>query len=129
MCVAFCMDINQTGTLILDAAFTVHRSIGPGLLESVYENCVLSEMIERGLSVESQVPLPLIYKNKHLGVGYRADIKVNHSVLVEIKSVETLNEVHIAQMLTYLKISNCKLGYLINFNCVKLQDGIRRIIL
>jgi GxxExxY protein len=123
------MDLNQTGTLIIDAAFTVHRSLGPGLLESAYEYCILSELIERGLCVESQVPLPLIYKNKPAGVGYRADIKVNHSVLIEIKSVEAINEVHIAQMLTYLKISNCKLGYLINFNSVKLQDGIRRIIL
>ena len=121
--------VTQLSYEIAGYAIKVHKELGPGLLESVYENCVLSEMIERGLSVESQVPLPLIYKNKHLGVGYRADIKVNHSVLVEIKSVETLNEVHIAQMLTYLKISNCKLGYLINFNCVKLQDGIRRIIL
>ena len=121
--------LNELTYKIIGCAIEVHKQLGPGLLESVYENCVLSEMIERGLSVESQVPLPLIYKNKHLGVGYRADIKVNHSVLVEIKSVETLNEVHIAQMLTYLKISNCKLGYLINFNCVKLQDGIRRIIL
>ena len=81
------MEINKTGTLILDAAFTVHRLLEPGLLESAYENCVISEMIERGLNVESQVPLPLIYKDKHLGLGYRADIKVNQSVLVEIKSV------------------------------------------
>lgn len=123
------MDLNQIGTIILDAAFSVHRSLGPGLLESAYESCIISEMVERGLAVESQVPLPLIYKDKPLGIGYRADIKVNNSVIVEIKSVEALNEIHIAQMLTYLKISNCKLGYLINFNSLKLNNGIRRIIL
>jgi GxxExxY protein len=123
------MDLNQIGTIILDAAFSVHRSLGPGLLESAYESCIISEMVERGLAVESQVPLPLFYKNKPIGIGYRADIKVNNAIIVEIKSVEALNDIDIAQMLTYLKISHCKLGYLINFNSLKLNNGIRRIIL
>jgi GxxExxY protein len=123
------MNNNQIGTIIVDAAFTVHRAIGPGLLESAYEHCLLLELVERGLEIESQLPLPLIYKERRLGCGYRVDIKVNNAVIVEIKSVEALNDIHIAQMITYLKLSNCRLGYLINFNTLKLQEGIRRIIL
>ena len=123
------MNVNQIGTIIVDAAFAIHRSLGPGLLESAYENCLIIEMLERGLHVESQVALPLYYKNQQVGIGYRADMRINHSVIVEIKSVEALNDVHLSQMLTYLKISQCKIGYLVNFNCVNLKHGIRRIIL
>jgi GxxExxY protein len=121
------MNHDQIGTLILDAAFNVHKALGPGLLESAYENCLLCEMKVLGLEIASQVPLPLIYREQHLGIGYRADLIINNLVLVEIKAVENLNDVHIAQVLTYLKLSNCKLGYLLNFNVTKLVHGIKRI--
>jgi GxxExxY protein len=123
------MDLDRIGTLILDAAFTVHRTFGPGLLESAYQNCMKIEMQDLGLSVASQVPLPLTYKDQFVGNGYRADIIVNESVLVEVKSVEALNDIHIAQVITYLKLSNCRIGYLLNFNVVRMKLGIKRIII
>jgi GxxExxY protein len=123
------MDQNSIGGQILNAAFTVHTFLGPGLLESAYENCLKIELEARGLHVASQVPLPLIYKDQHLGHGYRADIIVNGSVLIEVKSIEAINDIHIAQVITYLKISNCKLGYLLNFNVAKMKMGIKRIII
>ena len=123
------MSNDEIGTMILDAAFIVHKTLGPGLLESAYENCLVSEMKFLGLIVASQVPLPLIYREQHLGIGYRADLIINHSVLVEVKAVEAINDVHIAQVLTYLKLSNCRLGYILNFNVAKLKNGIKRIIL
>jgi GxxExxY protein len=123
------MDQDRIGTLILDAAFVVHKSLGPGLLESAYENCLILEMKTLDLLVASQVPLPLIYKEQHLGIGYRADLIINNKVLVEVKSVEAINDIHIAQVITYLKLSNCKIGYLLNFNVVKLKYGIKRIII
>ena len=122
------MDQNRIGTLILDAAFIVHKSLGPGLLESAYENCLILEMKTLGLFVASQVPLPLIYREQHVGIGYRADLIINQMVLVEVKSVEAINDIHVAQVITYLKLSNCKLGYILNFNVLKLNYGIKRII-
>jgi GxxExxY protein len=122
------MDQNRIGTLILDAAFIVHKSLGPGLLESAYENCLIAEMKALGLLVASQVPLPLIYRDQPVGFGYRADLIINQMVLVEVKSVEAINEIHVAQVITYLKLSNCKLGYILNFNVLKLKYGIKRII-
>ena len=122
------MNQDHVGTLILDAAFIVHKSLGPGLLESAYEKCMILEMEVLGLNVESQVPLPLIYRDQHLGVGYRADFIINHAVIIEVKAVEAINEVHVAQLITYLKLSNCKLGYILNFNVVKLKYGIKRIL-
>ena len=122
------MDQNRIGTLILDAAFIVHKSLGPGLLESAYENCLILEMKTLGLFVTSQVPLPLIYREQHVGIGYRADLIINHIVLIEVKSVEAINDIHVAQVITYLKLSNCKLGYILNFNVLKLKYGTKRII-
>lgn len=123
------MHENQIGTIILDAAFAVHKELGPGLLESTYEACLSYESIQRGLMIETQVPLPVIYKEVKLDCGYRIDMWANGKVIVEIKSVEALNDVHMAQVLTYMKLSRSKLGYLINFNVVKLKDGIKRIVL
>jgi GxxExxY protein len=120
---------NEIGTLLLDAAFAVHKQLGPGLLESTYHACHLYECVQRGLEVESQVPLPVGYKEVKLECGYRLDILAERRVIAEIKSVEALNDVHMAQLLTYLKLSNCKLGYLINFNVLQLKDGIRRVVL
>jgi len=123
------MHENEIGTILLDAAFQVHKEIGPGLLESTYEACLSYEASERGLFIETQLPLPVIYKEVKLECGYRIDLRAEKKVLVEIKAVEALNDVHLAQVLTYMKLSGCKLGYLINFNVKQLKDGIKRIVL
>jgi len=106
----------------------VHSHLGPGLLESAYEACLEHELFTAGLFVEAQRALPLIYKDIKLECGYRADIIVNRSIILEIKSVDALNDLHLAQVLTYLKLSGCKLGLLMNFNVVHLKDGIRRVV-
>ncbi len=122
------MHENQIGTLILDAAFQVDKELGPGLLESTYEACLSYECIRKSLFIEVQIPLPVIYKEVKLDCGYRIDLRAERKVIVEIKSVEALNDVHLAQLLTYLKLSGCKLGYLINFNVKQLKDGIKRVV-
>jgi len=123
------MHENEIGTIILDAAFQVHKELGPGLLESTYEACLSYEASERGLFIETQLPLPVIYKEVKLDCGYRIDIRAEKKVIVEIKAVEALNDVHLAQVLTYMKLSGCKLGYLINFNVKQLKEGIKRVVL
>ncbi len=119
---------NDIGTVILDAAFKVHRSIGPGLLESVYEKCMIIELKKRGLSVETQVPVSFEYDGMLLDGGLRLDLRVQSQVIVEIKSVEALLAIHQAQLLTYLKLSKLRLGYLINFNEMMLKHGIKRLV-
>lgn len=123
------MHENEIGTLILDAAFQVHKELGPGLLESTYETCISYEASQMGLFIETQIPLPVIYKEVKLDCGYRIDIRAEKKVIVEIKAVEKLNDVHLAQLLTYMKLSGCKLGYLINFNVKFLKEGIKRVVL
>ena len=123
------MDIEKLFKQVLDCAFKVHSELGPGLLESAYENCLKYELIGLGLFVESQKPLPLVYKEVNLEVGYRIDLLVEQSVVVEIKSVEALTDVHLAQILTYQKLSKCKLGLLVNFNVKSLKNGIKRVII
>ena len=113
----------------MDCSFQVHSALGPGLLESAYEECLFYELINAGLKVEKQKPLPLIYKEVKLDAGYRVDLLVEKSVIVEIKSVEALADIHLAQILTYLKLSGCKLGLLANFNVRHLKDGIKRVIM
>ena len=113
---------------VLDCAFKVHSGLGPGLLESAYEECLFYEIRQAGLFVEKQKALPLIYKEVNLEIGYRIDLLVEQQIIVEIKSVDALNEVHMAQILTYMKLSNCKLGLLVNFNVCHLKDGIKRVI-
>ena len=123
------MHENKIGTLILDAAFRVHKELGPGLLESTYEHCLAFELLTQEVNIETQLALPVIYKNVKLDCGYRIDIRVEQKVIVEVKAVEMLNDVHLAQVLTYMKLSGCKLGYLINFNVRQLKDGIKRVVL
>ena len=123
------MHENEIGTILLDAAFAVHKELGSGLLESTYEVCLSYESVQRGLIIETQVPLPVVYKEVKLDCGYRIDIRAGGKVIVEVKSVEALNDVHLAQVLTYMKLSGCKLGYLINFNVKLLKEGIKRIVL
>ena len=119
---------NEISERIIGCAIEVHKALGPGLLESAYEECLFYEIYQLGLKVEKQKPLPLIYKEIKLEVGYRLDLIVEKKVVVEIKSVEALNDIHIAQVLTYLKLSGCKLGLLINFNVLKVKDGIKRLV-
>jgi GxxExxY protein len=123
------MHENEIGSLILNAAFQVHKELGPGLLESTYEHCMAYELINLELKIENQIGLPVVYKNVKLDCGYRIDIRVEQKVIIEIKAVEALNDVHLAQLLTYMKLSGCKLGYLINFNVKLLKDGIKRVVL
>ena len=121
------MEINQVTETILGCAFKVHSVLGPGLLESAYVACLHYELKNSGLYVEKEKALPLIYKEVKLETGYRLDILVEHMVPVEIKSVEALNDIHTAQMITYLKLTKCKIGLLLNFNVVSLKYGIRRL--
>jgi len=115
--------------IVLDSAFKVHTALGPGLLESAYSECLYFELIERGLKVEKQKPLPLIYRDIKLEAGYRIDLLIENEIIVEIKSVDALADIHLAQTLTYLKLSGCHLGLLVNFNVIHLKQGIRRVVL
>ena len=122
------MEINNLTYLILKCAYSVHSELGPGLLESAYEECLFYELNLQGLKVEKQKALPLVYQNVKLDVGYRLDLLVDNRVVVEIKSVEIFSDVHMAQVLTYLKLSKCQIGLLINFNVKSLKQGIKRLI-
>lgn len=123
------MDANKLTGAIIGAAMEVHSALGPGLLESAYGECLFRELQLRGMFVSRQVPLPVIYKDVHLECGYRMDLVVDDTVVVEIKSVEALAPVHEAQVLTYLRFSGRHLGLLLNFNVKRLTEGIRRYIL
>lgn len=114
---------------ILDCSFKVHSALGPGLLESAYCECLYFDLVNTGLKVEKQKPIPLIYKKVRMEAGYRIDLYVADCIVIEIKSIETLAEIHMAQILTYMKLSNSKLGLLANFNVVHLKEGIKRVIL
>ncbi|KFE99275.1 GxxExxY protein [Chryseobacterium formosense] len=122
------MNENEISKVIFDSGLKVHRQLGAGLLESAYEECLYYELQKSGLLIEKQKPMPLIYDEIKLDIGYRIDLLVERKVVVEIKSVESLNEIHVAQVLTYLKLSNCKLGLLINFNSVLFKNGVKRLI-
>ena len=122
------MEINLITEKIIGAAIEVHRDLGPGLLESAYEECLAFEIQNAGLRIECQKPVPIVYKEIKLDCGYRIDILVENKVVIELKSVEALNEVHMAQTLTYMKLGKFKLGLLINFNEILLKNGIKRIV-
>jgi GxxExxY protein len=123
------LELNQITHEILDSAYKVHTNLGPGLLESAYRTCLVYELRKKGLKVEEEKPLPLIYEEIKLECGYRIDIFVEDQVVVELKTVEAFTDVHAAQVLTYLKLSGSKVGLLINFYTKSLKDGIRRLIL
>lgn len=114
---------------VIGLAINVHRELGPGLLESSYEECLFYELSQAGIFVEKQKALPLFYKDVQLEIGYRIDLLIEKKLIIEIKSVDALNDVHLAQILTYMKLSHCKLGLLMNFNVVKLVNGIKRVAL
>lgn len=121
-------EINRITEKIIGAAIEVHRELGPGLLESTYETCLVFELAERGLKFERQKPLPVVYKGNRLDAGYRLDLFVDDQIIVEIKSVDQLVPIHQAQILSYLKLSGCRVGLLINFNVQILKNGIKRVI-
>ena len=123
------MDIDTLTGSIIGAAIEVHRELGPGLLESSYQACLSWELIQRGLDFERQKRLPLTYKGTDIEFGYRLDLLVEDLVVVEIKAVESLTPVHAAQILTYLRLTTCPVGLLINFNVRYLRDGLRRFVL
>jgi len=121
--------INQLTYEIIGAAYKVHSELGPGLLESTYEICLEYELLKRGFKVERQKPLPVVYDGIHLDAGYRIDLLVEDAVIVELKAVEEVAPVHKAQLMTYLKLSEHKLGLLMNFNVTDMKKGIKRIIM
>lgn len=122
------MTENEISYKIIGAALEIHKAIGPGLLESAYENAMAFELRELGFEVRQQVAMPFVYKGVNQDVGYRIDLLVNNKVIIEIKSIETLAPVHFAQTLTYLRLSGLKLALLINFNSSLLKDNIHRIV-
>ena len=122
------MTENEISNKIIGSAIEVHNILGPGLLESAYQQCLFYKLGKSGLYAEKEKPLPLIFEEVKLDCGYRIDLLIEKKVLIEIKSVEALNSIHLAQTLTYMKLGNYKLGLLINFNVLKLKDGIKRVV-
>ena len=122
------MTENELANKIIGIAIDVHKALGPGLLESAYKECMYYKIGKSGLLIEKEKPMPLIFEEVKLECGYRMDLLVEKKLVIEIKSVDALNDIHLAQTLTYLKLGNYKLGLLINFNVVLLKDGIKRII-
>ncbi len=119
--------VDEIATVIVDSAFKVHSKLGPGLLESAYEACLEHELKKRGLKVDRQLPQPVYYDDITIDVGYRIDLLVNDSIIIELKAVEQVIPIHHAQIITYLKLSGKSLGFLINFNTVLIKNGIKRI--
>ena len=121
--------LNDIGKEIVDAALTVHKEMGPGLLESVYEECMEFELKSRGLEVRRQAEVPIEFKGNRLGTPLRCDMLVEDSVIIELKSVETVHPIFVTKMMRYLRLTNLRLGYLVNFNVVLIKDGIKRYVM
>ncbi len=121
------MTENDISNSIIKHSIEIHKALGPGLLESAYKECLFYKLQKEGFNVVKEKPMPLVYEEVKLDIGYRIDLLVENKVVVEIKSVEALNDVHLAQILTYLKLGNYKLGLLINFNVTLLKSGIKRV--
>lgn len=122
-------DVEKAGKTVLDSAFKVHTALGPGLLESVYETTLTYEIRKNGLTVANQLPVPILYDGQKLEAGFRLDMLVEDRDIVELKSVENMNPVYEAQIMTYLRLSGKRLGFLINFNVKHLKDGIKRFVM
>ena len=122
------MTENQLSSMAIGCGLRVHSRLGPGLLESSYVACLHYELVRCGLFVEIQKALPLVYEQVKLECGYRIDVMVERKLIIEVKAVEALNDLHLAQVVTYLKLSHCRLGLLMNFNVPRLKDGIRRVV-
>ena len=126
---AISADVERVSSVVVDAAFKVHKTLGPGLLESVYERCLCHELRRRGTAFQSQLSLPIIYDGVIIDAGLRLDMVVAQSVIVELKAVERMQPVFTAQLLTYLKLTGLRLGLIINFNVPLIRDGVKRVIL
>lgn len=122
------MNENEITNHVINRAIKIHKALGPGLLESAYQKCLAYELENSGLKVEIEKPLPLIYESILIDCGYKVDLFIENKVILEIKAVEKLNEVHLAQILTYLKLTDCKVGLLINFNVSWLKNGLKRVV-
>jgi len=122
------MTENELSNRIIGLAIEVHSALGPGLLESAYKECLFYKIWSSGLDVEKEKPMPLIFDDAKLDCGYRIDLLVDKKVVIEVKSVESINEVHMAQLITYMRFENYKLGLLLNFHVLKLKDGIKRVV-
>lgn len=122
------MTENEIAKLVVDLALKIHKTLGPGLLESVYEECLFYELTKTGIKVERQVILPVIYDSICIEAGYRIDLKVGEKVIIEIKAVDSVHPIHYSQLLTYLKLSESRLGLLINFNVAQIKYGIKRVV-
>jgi len=122
------MNENELSKIAVDCIFKVHKNLGPGLLESAYEECLFYELSKTNLNIERQKPLPLFYETIRMEIGYRLDFLIDNKVVIEVKAVEALNDVHKAQVITYFKLSGTKLALLVNFNVVLIKDGIKRIV-
>ena len=120
--------VEDIATQVVDSAYSVRRSLGPGLLESAYECCLEHELTKRGLQVQSQVGLPVFYDNIYLNVGHRIDLLVNNYIIIEVKAVDEIIPIHISQLLTYLRFSGHRLGFVINFNSRSFKDGVKRVV-
>jgi GxxExxY protein len=123
------VELDRVASATVSAIFDVHKHLGPGLLESVYEHCLIYELRSRGLLVQWQVPVPVVYKGTRIDAGLRLDLLVENELIVELKAIESLQDVHLAQMLTYLKLAGKELGLLVNFNVPLIKQGIRRVVL
>lgn len=122
------MDIEELWKQVIGAGIEIHRELGPGLLESTYERCLVHELNLQGIDAVRQKSQPVFYKGLELEEGYRVDVLVDRRIVLELKAVDSIENVHLAQLLTYLKLSELSLGYLINFNVAKLKDGLRRVV-
>lgn len=124
------MDIseNDISKIVYEAGYIVHKTLGLGLLESAYEECLFYELNKQGILVERQKSMPLVYDEVKMDVGYRLDFLIEKKIVLEIKSIESLQDIHLAQILTYFRLSNCKLGMLINFNTLQFKNGVKRVI-
>ena len=122
------MTENELSNIIIGEAIHVHQQLGPGLLESVYETCLVHRLFKKGIKIETQKPIPLVFEEVRLECGFRCDVLVENKVIIEVKAVDALNDIHLAQVLIYLRLTNVKLGLLMNFNVLKMKDGIRRVV-
>lgn len=122
------MTENELAKIVVDVAYQIHRSLGPGLLESVYEAVMVHELRKRGVTAESQVPIPVVWEDVQLEVGFCADVFVERKLIIELKSVEQIAPVHKKQLLTYLRLADCRLGLLINFGAELIKDGTFRVV-
>ena len=123
------MKFDELSNRVIGCAIEVHRALGPGLLESTYERCLAHELALSGIAFRLQCPIPVLYKEVNLDCGYRIDIMVEDALIVELKSVEKIDMIHQAQLITYMKLARIKVGLLLNFNVIRLRDGIRRFVL